>query len=456
MYWGWTMLRRIGSGFLVMLFLATIGGPAFSAGIIDKIRPPGGGTLPGTPNPIGPGYRALEGLQSNGGQLYRDQSELIVRLDHAAVVLRTTAKGLAVISGVETSLGKIDRGLTTIDTLARTASAIPQAKDTAAKILHNLEPIKANVKAAHDRLLRIKLKTEPLRQKLQATATGADALKMGLTGINEGVIAPMSRLLPDMRTCLLFTYPAERYMCADGNMVSVSGQVGPVVVEYDRVVKHLLVSPSLPNFGSLLDPLQASLRDIEHLCRDLEALAAQLETLASKLRGLTDVLDRSFSFSFPYPDPTLTNPFHVSHWEVSIGFKTIIQGYESIERAIRSKLSDVLWEVLKGLGVAGFIHDLQNQATNALNFALDQVVRHMVLSMPSLSPLADIENAMAQALAALDTVHLPSVDTNLPNFGLPDVAANMDFKSIIGFKDFYQVNWAARQCAPVAAGCPPR
>jgi hypothetical protein len=169
----------------------------------------------------------------------------------------------------------------------------------------------------------------------------------------------------------------------------------------------------------------------------MAALLKRLEALAGQLGKLNAVLDQSFGFSFPYPDPTLTDPLRISHYPVSISFRTIINGANAIEDEIERVLSKTLWEVLKGLGVSKYVNEVKNKANSAVDALLRAVKFEVDVNLPSLAPLDQLERLLPGLDAKIGGLKFPDIDLNTPTFGFPGVKAGIDFRDIKASAAFF-------------------
>lgn len=380
---------------------------------------------------------ALRKLDQDSRVLYDHQDKLIDRVYDLKTNLQTTADRLGMLTTLDEDLKKLEAAVNAVYTAAETAEAIPQAREKAKKIKASMATAKANVTAARKRMDAIVAKTEPIRKKLASAAEKAGKVETALTLVNDGPIVNMRFPIAIAAGCVK-KIPAPKHDCAVKNTDDTALKVDAVVLEYDRVVQLLLTNPQpwLPSV-SFLDPFNANLNVVDKLRADMEALLKRLNTLASQLGKLNDVLDRSFSFSFPYPDPTLENPVRISHYEVKIGFRTIINGANAIEDAIEKALSKTLWTVLKGLGVSKYVHELQDKANSAVDELLRAVNFNVDVNLPSLAALDKLEALLPSLDAQLDGLKFPEINLDTPAFGFPNVKPGVDFRDIKASASFF-------------------
>jgi len=373
---------------------------------------------------------ALKKLDQDSRTLYTDQDALIERVYNIKTTLQTTADRLGILTTLDSDLKKLEASVNAAYTAAETAETIPQAREKAKKMKATLGTAKANVTAARTRMDAIVAKTEPLRQKMEKAAGIAGKVQTGLTVVNEGPIAKMRFPISVAAGCVN-KIPAPRHDCAAKNIDDTAADVDAVVVEYDRVVKLLLTNPEpwLPSV-SFLDPFKANLDAVDKLRADMEKLAKQLEGLTSNLKKLNAVLDQSFGFSFPYPDPTITNPIRTSTCHVDIGFKTIIQGVGKIEDEIEDKIGKTLYKVLETIGVRKFVDQLKDKADSAVNALMRAINFDITVNLPSLAPLDQLEKLLPGLDAKLDGLKFPEIDLDTPAFGFPEVKPGIDFRKI--------------------------
>ena len=399
----------------------------------------------------------LRTLDQDARTLYSDQAALIVRIDKIKDFLRTSADRLGLISTLDADLRALEASIAAIDAAATTAEAITQARPKAQKIKETLAPLKANVTAARQRVDAIKAKTEPIRVKLDSAADKAEAVSKALWAINQGAIGNMRFPIAIAAGCLK-KLPADKQACAGRNLDNTAAKVDEVVREYDRVVRQLLANPQpwLPSMA-FFDPFSADLNELDSLRLEIERIARSLKGLAGQLGKVNAVLGQEFSFSFPYPNPTLTNPLRMSAYDVSISFKTILDGAKAIEDKIEDKVGGFLWGVLNDLGVGKYVRQLQKEADNAVNSALSALNLDIDVSMPSLAVLEKLETAELILSADLDALKFPEIDTQLPSYGFPDVPAGVNFGSIDASVSFFSpagYDWRTPNlCEGATYGC---
>ena len=415
----------------------------FSAGVCDakspfsRIKPePAKPTIGGDVNKkehdkLMESFTPLGSLADDSRALYSDQNALIHRVKDIQTFLSVSANALGVLTTVDTDLQKLEVSAKALYGTAEAASAIPQAREKAQKVKTTLGATLKNITAARQRMDAIVAKPEPVRVKMAAAAERARQLELGLTGLNS-VVDLIPSATVNIEACLK-RLPEDKQACAKGNVEDTAIKVDSAVREYDRVVKVLIYTPDgwLPSMN-FFDPFSADMRAIEKLREDIEALYARVEKLSGELAGLNAVLDRNFSFGFPYPNPTWTNPARMSTYDVSIGFRTIIQGANTIQDRIQEVLSSFLWGILKGLGVGGYVNYLIDQANNAVNALMSMVGFDAALDLPDMSPLDAFGDIEVKLMADLDGLKFPAVGADLPGFGFPGVGTGFNFGILSG------------------------
>lgn len=383
--------------------------------------------------------------------LYDDQAEVTKRVHTIEHILDLSAKGLKALSTINSTLKQLESKAETLHTIAATATAIPQARPEALKVKDAIETTQANITAARTRLDPIVEKTDPIKEKLELAAKAALALELSMSGLNNGVVNNIPYLARKVDQCVA-ALPASQKECVSSNVDQSAGKVDNVINDYDKVMQDLLYEPEiwLPSID-FLDPINAELDKIKALEKEIVALYNTVKNLTSQLSTLNTVLSKSFSFSFPYPNPSWKKPWRVSHYKVTIGFKTIIEGANAIEKKIEHYLSGTLWKVLKKLGVSKYVNKLIDQANSAVKTLLDNVNFNVDLHLPNImSPLDAIEEMEAELLAHLELLNFPSVDKELPGFGFPGINTSLDYHILYGhFPDGLGID----NCAAVTIGC---
>jgi len=404
-----------------------------------QAKPPfGGGQQPGAPDQnvvtglIRPAIMerslnnsaALLDLYRDSQQLCGHQHTLINRVETAQTTLQTAAYALTALSAMQVTLTSLSTSVETLYTAALAAEAIPQSREKAKPIRESLEKTRTSLGNASRRMAAITAKTEPLRLKLQTAANRTGNIKTALTAIN---VIPCNTLPPlQVAVSCVRQMPYEKQACAFGKLDEAAGKYDPVVEDYDKVVSMLLVNPAdLIPAVDFINPFSADLRAIDDLRAELNALTGRLNQLANQLSGLTAVLNQRFGFSFPYPNPSITNPLRISYQDVTVSGRIIMEGVGAIEDAIERYLSSALWEVLKRLGVDKYVHQLQDQFNSAMNWALSQVNFNMDISLPSMAALDAFDLDEVALESALDGLHIPELDLNFPGMKFPGLSAEI-------------------------------
>ncbi len=383
---------------------------------------------------------AVRKLNDDGQTLYRDQAQLISRVETIRDFLDTSANRLGLLETIDSDLKQTEKALKALDKAAAAAEAIPQARAKAKNLRASLGATLKKITSARERMDSVVAKTKPAREKLETAASRAEKLRLALWGVNEGVVAKMPIALGAAAYCVRQT-PDDKRPCAQRKVDDKCSAVNPVVGEYDRVVKALIYTPEpwLPSM-SFFNPFSAELDELEKLREEVAALRSRVEKLEHELHGLLSLLNKKFGFSFPYPNPTWTNPARISHYHVSVSFSKIVDGANAIEREIEHILSGFLWKVLKRLGVGKYINDLKAQAEHEANRMMKAVHFDIDLGLPDFGPLDPFEKAIVNLPGAIDLLNFPSLDLSLPGFGLPGVNPGLSFGDLEPSLKFFSPN----------------
>ena len=294
--------------------------------------------------------RQLVSLNGVSKTLCTDQAKLIRRVDGVQTTLQTSAYALGALSVLETDLKLLEASVETLYTAAMTAEAIPQSREKAKPIRESLGTARANIKKARATMTAITLKTEPIRRKLQSAADKAAKLESALKVANQAPCGTPA-VLDALAGCVNGLQDMKK-VCASRRVDNGAAPVEQAYQQYDDAIQPLLADPVdwIPAVD-FVNPFNADMAAIDKLRQDIEALTGRLNTLTDQLGRLTAVLDQEFGFSFPYPNPTLTDPFRMSDCDVRVSGRIILEGVDAIERAIEKYIGDFLWGILKGLGV---------------------------------------------------------------------------------------------------------
>ena len=135
------------------------------------------------------------------------------------------------------------------------------------------------------------------------------------------------------------------------------------------------------------DKLRNAIEPFETLENDIENLLSNLNSLINPLNDLGSLLNKTYCVDFPYPSPTWRKPWRVKHYDLCIGFRTIIRGSDYIEREIKDILSSGLYSAAKVFGLGKLVNDLERQAKNELNSVTNRLNLRFNVSIPGLDKL---------------------------------------------------------------------
>lgn len=362
--------------------------------------------------------RSLMLLEYSAKTLCKDQDKLINRVDNIQTTLRTASYALGVLSVLEKDLRALEVSVETLYTAALAAEAIPQSREKAKPIRESLATARTNVKKARASMTAITLKTEPVRLKLVSAADKAGKVETALTAVNT-VPCGTTGVLRLIEKCA-GAMPADKQACAYRSLGAYASMTEKAFNDYDALVRPLITDPAdwLPALD-FVNPFTADMQALDQLRRDIEALTSRLDVLAGQLSTFTNVLNREFGFSFPYPNPKWDDPFRTSNCDVKVSARVIIQGADAIQRAIEDYIGGFLWGVLKGIGVDKYVRQLQDAANGAINEAMKLVHFDMDVSLPSLDLLDTFEADELVLENALDALKIPEPDLKAPGLGLP-------------------------------------
>jgi hypothetical protein len=358
----------------------------------------------------------VRSLNSAAKALCGDQAKLITRVQTTKDTLQTAANALGAITALDTSLKGLEASVETLYGAARVAESIPQSRDKAKPIRESLETTRASVKKARATMNGITRKTEPIRLKLQSAATKLGNIEYGLALVNV-VPCGTENVLIMVNRCVQNAGSAQA--CASAKVDRACETTDKIYRDYDAAIQPLLASPSawLPS-TDFTNPFTADMQAMDKLRQDIEAIKNRLDKLAGQLALLDAVLDKKFGFSFPYPNPEPLNPVRFSDCRVEVSGRVIMNGVGDIEDAIEHYLSDFLWGVLKGLGVDGYVRQLQDAYNSAIDSALNAVNFDVDLSLPSFDILDTFNTEELVVQNVLDGLTVPDINVNVPGLGL--------------------------------------
>ncbi len=385
---------------VVMMFMMTIGVPSvsFAAGAPAKSA-------------------SLSRLDVDAIQLNADMMALHTRLQDIHKVLWTTKKLLAAPGILASDLKKLETELKLLDGLLNTAQAVPQFREDAKKAKQQIDVVLKEVSAARARAEDLEHRVEPYKPKIESADNKVQKIDTNAERFRRFFAEPMPTYTKVAQTCVS-NAAQDRMSCMQRAVDDKANKLDKGVQEMDKVVKLALTN--LPDIVPL-KKLDADFEAIDAIGDKVEAMIKRIHEMTGALRELQSLLDKKIGASFPYPDPTWKNPLRVSHYEVKVKMRTILNGAKAIEDEIEHALSKTLWQAAKVFGVGKLVNAIKRDAEKELDGIKKKLHLNQSLRIPE---LAKLEGAFGNINAAL--VNFPfDFSLNLPDFS-PD-APSLNF-----------------------------
>lgn len=304
------------------------------------------------------------------------------RLDLALTAVIT---GMDTVAVMNSDLSGIQQDAVLLRDLLGLAKQVESVKEPASLMLTALErtdpPVKQALKATNDankKFISLRNKLNTIDKAVRQAVSATEKLEKGLS--------IYSATLYKAQQCTDALQDGNTKTTLQGYIDNGVQQFDPSVVRANRE----LVKP-LNEMNAMEQDIQRELKDLlddlHKLEQDLTKLHHNLGTLINPLHDLGSLLKKEFSTEFPYPAPTISDPFKMKHYKISVNFKTIMQGERAVEKEIEKVLSKELYKAAKLFGIGKLFKTLENDASKELNSIKNRLNMSFAVDVPGLDQL---------------------------------------------------------------------
>lgn len=397
---------------------------------------------------------SLARLDADSAQLNADMTALHARLQDVHKTLWLTKNLLAVPGHVASDLRKLEAELKMLDGLLNTAQAVPQIRENAKRAKQEVDVALKEVTAAKLKSEQAEHRVEPFKTRINAADERIVKLDANAERFRMAVPYPMSSYTGVAQTCVN-NAAAARKQCMQGIVDGKGGNLDKGIQQMDKVVKLALTNmPDLTNLKQLDDDFEV----LESIRKKIEGVIKVTESMMGPLKELDSLLGRHFKASFPYPDPTWKNPVRISHYDVKVSMRTILNGGKAIEDEIERMLSKSLWKAAKIFGVGKLVDSIKHEAEHELKKITGKLHLNPNLRIPELDRLNNVFGIIDADIAKFPAdfgMKLPDISIDAPslNYGGQIIDLNA-IKRLTGDLAPHGISGApASLCAGVSYGC---
>jgi len=393
-------------------------------------------------------------LDADSSQLNGDMIALHTRLQDIHKTLWLTKTLLAVPGYLASDLKKLESELKLLDGLLTTAQAIPELREDAQNAKQQIEIVLKEFSAARAKAEQVEQQVKPFKTTIDTADSQIQKVDTNAERFRVAIVNPMSTYTNIAQTCVNNAVPAGR-PCMQRAVDSKGNNLDVGVKQLDKVVKLALTD--MPDLISL-KKLDADFEALDSIRKKVASVLKEIHPMIDALKELDSLLKQHFHEKFPYPDPTWKDPIRISHYEIKVSMRTILNGSKAIEDEIEHALSKSMWEAAKVFGVGKLVNSLKHQAEKDLSTIKSKLHLKNNLRIPELAQLDSIFSNITTDIAKFPAnfgVNLPDISLDAPSLNfrgeLIDLSA---LKRLMSELAPHGISGpSANLCAGVSYGC---
>ena len=367
--------------------------------------------------------QAVQKLDSDINTLSGTVSQMLSTCQNLHEKLQYADKLLSIPSKISSDLKKLQQALSTVKGLLTAASLVPELKTAAKTMTDGINAINAPIADAVKSLDELSKALKPIQDGVEKTDAADQKLIKGLTEFKSG-LNRYKTAVDNAQKCISSLPDGDNKKTMQSDLDTLANASDKRVAQINTAIANVKNAyESLKEIiASELDPALELMKPIEQA---IEQLDGKLVHLMDPLRELGKLMDKYFSVSFPYPDPTWSKPWRISHYELRVSMKKIINGAGAIEKEIEHLLSSALYKAAKIFGLSKLIHELINDASKELNVIKGKLHLDFKIEIPGLDKIKDAVHkaeAAADKLKSKLSVDVSEID-NLINQIKADISA---------------------------------
>lgn len=367
--------------------------------------------------------QAVQKLDSDINTLSGTVSQMLSTCQNLHEKLQYADKLLSIPSKISSDLKKLQQALSTVKGLLTAASLVPELKTAAKTMTDGINAINAPIADAVKSLDELSKALKPIQDGVEKTDAADQKLIKGLTEFKSG-LNRYKTAVDNAQKCISSLPDGDNKKTMQSDLDTLANASDKRVAQINTAIANAKNAyESLKEIiASELDPALELMKPIEQA---IEQLDGKLVHLMDPLRELGKLMDKYFSVSFPYPDPTWSKPWRISHYELRISMKKIVNGAGAIEKEIEHLLSSALYKAAKIFGLSKLIHELINDASKELNVIKGKLHLDFKIEIPGLDKIKDAVHkaeAAADKLKSKLSVDVSEID-NLINQIKADISA---------------------------------
>ena len=305
-------------------------------------------------------------------------------------------KSLDLLNTMTTDMSNLDDAMTSVDKLLDIAKEIPQTAEQASTFSTNLKTVHDPVTKASTKLTTLNNKCTGINADLKTFDTDLKAY-MGKVQTFEGKLDTFNLNMDKAQRCVSSISNDSVRLFLQKKLDKVAKESDEVIVKANSDLQTIIDKVKQAK-EYIDDKLANAFEPINKLDAEIVSLLDKLNALLKPLDDLEDVFNRSYTISFPYPS---LKHFKIKHYDLTIGFNIILQGFDKIRSEIEHILSKALYEAAKVFGLDKLISSFIKKAQDDLMPVVNRLSFNIDLKLPGLDKLEGELDALDTLIAGL-------------------------------------------------------
>lgn len=312
--------------------------------------------------------------------------------------------------------------LNTITDIIKLAKVIPDLREPIKQLTPTIDSVDNKLKTAENTANKIKKITDPVKEKIILLEKKVHQLHKALDKLKSKGVKPTRKKIQKLDKCL-GEYKAEHSNSCEIQPLafSTANKVKPSVDETNKQLAEIINAVNtVKQQVNKLPKIDTQIADLHNLIDQINQYNHKLNPLYSKLKALKHKFNSKVGFSFKYPNPILPmHPLRMSTKHVRISVYDALKSFDAIEKKIENILSSTLYKVLEGIGIDGYIKDIQKSAKDAVNSLISPIKKlvddALNASIPGLNSFKPSFNSIQLNVGNIENA-LPSINFDKYNF----------------------------------------
>lgn len=319
--------------------------------------------------------------------------------------LTVVITGIDAVVIINTDLTNIDQDSALLRDLLGVAKQVPALKDQASLLLSELERAKPAVKDAQKVSSEASVSLIPIRNRLNTIDKVFRTLVKTAERL-ETALGLYSAALLKIQQCADALPQGEIQKSIQHAIDNRANEIDPYVVKANDDLIQIINDINAIE-RSIQNDMKQTIEPLHNLEKEVDAVSRKLHALVKPLRELEALFKKEFSAEFPYPSPTLEDPFRFKHHKFAIGFHLILKGEKAVEREIEKILSDELYRAAKIFGLEKLIREIERDGMKEFDAIKGRLSMDFPVDVPGLKTISMSFDAFKKDLL---NIQMPNIN----------------------------------------------